>query len=73
MEPSFGPDRTETDGNCHVWKLERGAPSKKIGNRYFFETTKTHSVPGLPDFSWCNVPKREKINQIDTSIPNGRK
>jgi protoporphyrinogen oxidase len=35
---------------------------------------------GLPDLSWYNIPKREKINQITVkyskmpqNIPNGRK
>jgi hypothetical protein len=38
------------------------------------------SSPGLPDLSWCNIPKREKIHHITIkytkwplNIPNGRK
>jgi hypothetical protein len=26
---------------------------------------------GLPDFSWYNKPKREKITKIATKMPNG--
>jgi hypothetical protein len=28
-------------------------------------------VPGLPDFSWHNIPKWGKIYQIATKLPNG--
>jgi hypothetical protein len=28
---------------------------------------------GLPDFSWHNIPKRGKIYQITTTLPNGHK
>jgi hypothetical protein len=27
----------------------------------------------LPDFSWHNIPKRGKIYQITTTLPNGHK
>jgi hypothetical protein len=29
--------------------------------------------PGLPDFSWHNIPKRGKIYLIATKLPNGHK
>jgi hypothetical protein len=28
---------------------------------------------GLPDFTWYNIPKRVKIYQITTKLPNGHK
>jgi hypothetical protein len=31
------------------------------------------SCTGLPDFSWCNKPKRGKIYQKTKNIPNGHK
>jgi uncharacterized protein (DUF2336 family) len=31
------------------------------------------SVAGLPDFSKHNIPKRGKLHQIDTKLPNDRK
>jgi hypothetical protein len=36
---------------------------------------KLHALckPGLPDFSWYNVPQREKMYQITENIPNGHK
>jgi hypothetical protein len=30
-------------------------------------------IPGLPDFSWHNMPKRGKWYHIATTLPNGRK
>jgi hypothetical protein len=24
---------------------------------------------GLPDFSWCNIPKRGKLHQLTTKLP----
>jgi hypothetical protein len=50
MEPSFGPDRTETDGNCHVWKLERGAPSKKLAISIFLKRQKRILCQGCQIF-----------------------
>jgi hypothetical protein len=29
--------------------------------------------PGLPDFSWYNIPKREKYTKGPKNIPNGHK
>jgi hypothetical protein len=26
--------------------------------------------PGLPDFSWCNIPKSGKTYQMTTKLPN---
>jgi hypothetical protein len=31
------------------------------------------SSPGLPDFSWHNLPKRGQIYQITSTLPNGHK
>jgi hypothetical protein len=28
---------------------------------------------GLPDFSWYNIPKREKYTKLSQNIPNDRK
>jgi hypothetical protein len=28
---------------------------------------------GLPDFSWCNIPKIEKIFQMTKHVPNDHK
>jgi hypothetical protein len=35
----------------------------------------TYLLPGLPDLSWYNIPKRGEICQITTydNIPNGQK
>jgi hypothetical protein len=30
-------------------------------------------MPGLPDSSWHNIPKRWKIYQITTTLPHGHK
>jgi hypothetical protein len=30
------------------------------------EILQTHSPTGLPDFSWYNIPKREKLNLMTT-------
>jgi hypothetical protein len=33
-----------------------------------------HKWPtGLPDFSYCNIPKREKCTKWQTNITNGNK
>jgi hypothetical protein len=26
--------------------------------------------PGLPDFSWYNIPKREKYTKLPQNVPN---
>jgi hypothetical protein len=32
------------------------------------------SLPtGLPDVSWCKIPKRGKLYQMTTKLPNGHK
>jgi hypothetical protein len=31
------------------------------------------SPPGLPDFSWCKIPKREKYTKLPQTIPNVHK
>jgi hypothetical protein len=40
---------------------------------YFGLSTISDPKPGLPDLSWLNVPKRGKIYQIITTLPNGHK
>jgi hypothetical protein len=39
---------------------------------YSFQTLSLF-YSGLPDFTWHNIPKRVKIHQITTKLPNGRK
>jgi hypothetical protein len=29
--------------------------------------------PGLPDFSWYNIPKREKYTKLPQNVPNVKK
>jgi hypothetical protein len=38
---------------------------------YILDTTALASGPWLPDFSWHNIPKRGKIYQMTTTLPNG--
>jgi hypothetical protein len=41
----------------------------KMHAKIFFGT-KSKETPGLPDFSWYNIPKTEKIPR---NVPNGHK
>jgi hypothetical protein len=34
------------------------------------EPDKIHPQPGLPDFSWYKIPKREKCTKLPQTIPN---
>jgi hypothetical protein len=47
----------------------------KFGNRKLAAGDEISSSwkTGLPDFSWHNIPKRGKIYQISTTLPNGPK
>jgi hypothetical protein len=45
---------------------------KSVCGKTRFYVTQTNA-PGLPDFSRHKIPKRGKIYQITTTLPNGHK
>jgi hypothetical protein len=44
--------------------------SAVLASKLASDSTAPFSSPGLPDFSWHNIPKRGKIYQITTKLPN---
>jgi hypothetical protein len=48
---------------------------KKVGltRDFSFPSHLCVCAPGLPDFSRHNIPKRGKIYEITTTLPNGHK
>jgi hypothetical protein len=53
---------------------------RSVSKNHFWNSNLRSSVhegdvylPGLPDFSWHNIPKRGKIYHIAKALPNGHK
>jgi hypothetical protein len=45
---------------------EKNGDGLEISNKIIIERSTFPSVPGLPDFSFCNTPKRGIIYQMTT-------
>jgi hypothetical protein len=50
-------------------KLWHGKNNIMTNKSVFFDGRR----PGLPDFSWFNIPKRGKYTKSPQNIPNGHK
>jgi hypothetical protein len=71
----FGIMHQEKSGNpgCDDrWPLTNEMDEKKSFQSIFFRPVSSPQKPGLPDFSACNIPKREKYTKRGKLYQNGK-
>jgi hypothetical protein len=54
-------------------KMVEKSNEENVGSRWKDKKCNSDKMAGLPDFSRHNVPKRGKIYQITTNLPNDDK